>query len=281
MTIQMGCKLGLTDTLDLPRALDAVKSAGFDGVELAGIADDGSISLLLRNANETRQALRDSGLAVSSIATHIALHHAAESAWQRAKLSITRAAEFATFFDAPLVRLLGHTVARRESRSVVISRAGAHFADACAALPSATSPLSLALQNGGSFINPRELWQILETAASPRAAIAWDVAESTLTAESPTLSVHTLNSRIHQVRIWDHLGSRAPVPLGTGNVHAKLFLEKLRGIGFSGWLVYAPPTPAGTTISFDENTVQLLSLWSGRTVPGVAPKAVIPASAKF
>ncbi len=107
-------------------------------------------------------------------------------------------------------------------------------------------PITIAVQNGGSFVNARELWTILEAAGHRHSlGVCWDIGEAALDGhggETASLAVTTLNSRIHLAHAWDHQGTGLPVPLGTGRVHLKTFIDRLRGIGYQGCLVYAPPT---------------------------------------
>ncbi len=237
--------------MELAAAAALAKRLGFEGIELGGIADDGSLSLLLRNAEATKKTLDEADMRVCVLATTICLHHADEARWQRAKLLIKRAVEMAVYFGAPVVRVLGHEVRRGEGRSAVIGRIGAHLREAAedaveyAKESGAKQAVSIALQNGGtggSFVNAKEMWMMTEVAGHPRAGIYWDVAEAALVKESPGLSVPTLNSRMHAVRIWDHHhGERKAVPLGEGDVKGQLFADRLRGIGYGGWVVYGPP----------------------------------------
>ena len=106
------------------------KRLGFEAMELGGVADDGSLSLLLRNAETTKKTLDEADMRVCVLATTICLHHADEARWQRAKLLITRAVEMAVYLGAPVVRVLGHEVGRGEGRSAVIGRIGAHLREA-------------------------------------------------------------------------------------------------------------------------------------------------------
>jgi sugar phosphate isomerase/epimerase len=59
--------------------------------------------------------------------------------------------------------------------------------------------------------------------------------------ESPYLSVPTLNSRIHYVQVKDAklspLGATL-CPLGEGDVAVEIFLRRLLGIGYEGYVTF-------------------------------------------
>ncbi len=112
--------------------------------------------------------------------------------------------------------------------------------------------VAIAMQNGGSFVNARELWTILEAAGHRNAVgVCWDAGEAALEVngegggETASLAVTTLNSRIRLAHVWDHEGARKAVAMGRGRLKLGSFVDRLRGIGYEGCLVYAPPTEVG------------------------------------
>jgi sugar phosphate isomerase/epimerase len=273
--------------MELGPALLAGQKAGFAGIELTGLAEDGSVSLLLRDAGETKKAVDESGLVVCALGTAIRLHHADEGLWQRAKLSAERAVEMAVLLGAPVVRVFGQSVGRGEGRSPVISRIGVRLRVlARRAQEISGGKVTVAVQNGGasgSFVNAKEMWMITEVANDPKAGVVWDAGEAALVNESPALSVPTLNTRIHLVHVWDNKGQvRQAVPLGEGELKGQMLVTRLRGLGYGGWIVYAPPAdPAETDVEKKlETAMGTLKKWSGLVEPkpaAAAPAAVVAA----
>ena len=150
-----GMKAG-AEAADIATVIAAGKAAGFTGIELSGYGEDGSMSLPLYNAEQTKNLIDEAGLAVCALATGIRLHHADESRWQRSKLSAERAVEMAMFFGAPVVRVLGHVVDRGESRSHVIARIGARLGILAArAHEMSGGKVTVALQTAAASSTPR------------------------------------------------------------------------------------------------------------------------------
>lgn len=273
--------------MELGPALLAGQKAGFAGIELTGLAEDGSVSLLLRDAAGAKKAVDEAGLLVCALGTTIRLHHADEGLWQRAKLSAERAVEMAVLLGAPVVRVFGQSVGRGEGRSPVISRIGARLRVlARRAQEISGGKVTVAVQNGGasgSFVNAKEMWMITEVANDPKAGVVWDAGEAELVHESPALSVPTLNTRIHLVHVWDNKGQvRKAVPLGEGELKGQMLVTRLRGLGYGGWIVYAPPAdPAETDVEKKlETAMATLKKWSGlvEPKPAVAAPAAKPAT---
>ena len=197
-----------------------------------------------------RDVLAPSGLHVCSLATNIVMHEGSDKAWATSYEAFRHAVELARELGAAVVRVFGYSVGRGEGRSAVMMRIARRLA-ACAEHVSETTklgagPVTIAVQNGGSFVNARELWTILEAAGHRHSlGVCWDIGEAALDGhggETASLAVTTLNSRIHLAHVWDHQGSGMAVSLGTGRVQVKTFIDRLRGIGYAGCLVYAPPS---------------------------------------
>jgi sugar phosphate isomerase/epimerase len=242
---------------ELRRMADTALRLGFQGIEFAGLdhaaehraPDLGGADALVNAASATRQLLADSRLCICALSTTIPLHPRDEAAWKRNRTAIADAATLARALGAPILRVLGHHAQRGESLREALVRIATRLrtlaGDTCGTTP--TPNLRLALQNGGSFVRAKDLWTLLEVANAPHAALAWDAGEAALPSggnESPALAVQTLNARLALIHLWDHNGSPAPVPLGTGIVNGRLLLHRLRGIGYNGCLVYAPPPGA-------------------------------------
>jgi len=83
--------------------------------------------------------------------------------------------------------------------------------------------------NGGAFVSPRELWQVLEAANHRRVKIAWDAALGREAGRRAALVVPTLNLRLGLVRI------------DREDDEALAYARRLAGIGFGGFIVIDPP----------------------------------------
>jgi sugar phosphate isomerase/epimerase len=257
---------------------DTALRLGFQGIEFAGLdhaaehhpPDLGGADALVNAATATRALLAESRLCVCALSTTIPLHPRDETTWKRNRTAITDAATLARALGAPILRVLGHHAERGESLREALVRVATRLAslagDTCGTHP--TPNLRLALSNGGSFVRAKDLWTLLEVANAPHAALAWDAGAAALPSggnESPALAVQTLNARLALIHLWDHNGSHSPVPLGTGAVNGKLLLQRLRGIGYNGCVVYAPPpgtTPPDQAEPLLEAAAQALHAWT-------------------
>jgi len=266
--------LGGAESNHLRGALETATRLGFSGIELVWDgAQAGSRTDLLGAVQEIQGAAEDdtNTISICSIGTHAALHHANESAWRRAQDDVRFALGMARDVGAATVRVFGYSVARGEGRSSVISRIGRRLRELAHMGREITGgKTSVVLQNGGSFVNARELWTIIEAAGqTDGAGICWDAGEAALEesgGDTSGLAVTTLNSRIRLARLWDHAGTRKPIELGTGVVQSRHFLERLRGIGYGGWLLYAPPATASDpsqSTQFLETAAARMKEWLG------------------
>lgn len=261
---------------ELQRMVDAALRLGFHGIEFAGLDEQvppsqGGAEALLGSAAATRELLQQSRLCVCGLATSIPLHPRDPDAWKRARSAITEAARMARALGAPVVRVLGLHAERGESLREAMVRVGVRLrevaGDACN--PENAPHLRILLQNAGSFVRAKDLWTLLEVANAPHAGLAWDAGEAALPSggnESPALAVQTLNSRLGLIHLWDHQGARTPVPLGEGIVRGRLLLERLRGIGYDGCVVYAPPPGAVAPADAEahlEAAAATLTRWAG------------------
>jgi sugar phosphate isomerase/epimerase len=261
---------------ELQRMVDAALRLRFSGIEFAGLDDQvppsqGGAQALLASADATRELLQQSRLGVCGLATRIALHPRDPAAWRRARSAIAEAARMARALGAPVVRVLGLHAERGESLREAMVRVALRLrevaGDACG---SDTVPhVRILLQNAGSFVFAKDLWTLMEVANAPHPGLAWDAGEAALPSggnESSALAIQTLNSRLALIHLWDHHATPAPVTLGTGIVKGRLLLERLRGIGYHGCVVYAPPpgaTPPDQAEPLLEAAAAALHQWAG------------------
>ena len=256
------------------RMVDVALELGFGGIEFAGL-DSSAIGPLLASAGATRELLDAAGLSVCALATSLTLDARDADAWKRSREAIVNAAGLARAFGAPALRVLGQHAQRGESVNQALVRIARRLRDLAidASASDQPAPVRILLQNGGSFVRPKELWSLLEVANCPEAGLCWDAGEAALPIggnESPALAVHTLNTRLRLIHLWDHTGTPRPVPLGEGIVRGRLLVERLRGIGYDGCIVYAPPP--GTVrpeevLPHLEAAAAALKGWCGLNVP--------------
>ena len=245
-----------------PESLARFKEAGFESVEFS-----------LDAATGVKPALATAGLTAACIDTDVALHLPNRREWDSARETLLRAIEAAAAIGAPVVRVFGYEVPKGEGLSSCMGRIGARLAPLGEI--AAKAGVSIAIQNAGSFVHARDIWQLLETIAHPRIGVCLDAGASAAVGESSALAVPTLNTRIVHVHMWDHKDGK-PAPLGQGSAGNKVLVERLRGIGYGGAISLARQTDAQlANVEYLKASVILLKTWLGLITP--EPPKVEPA----
>jgi len=214
------------------------KMYGYQGIEIA--LKDGGHALLADSAG-TRQVLEEAGLGVACIATTVRLHELSATAGQRAVDGGKRAIDLAKEVGAGVIRVWGFQMERGEIRAEVMARIGTRLREI--AEYGQTASVDVALQNGGTFVYAKELLQIVELAAHPRAGVCWNMGTAAAVGEKPGLSVPTLGKKVFHAQVWDARPGDwiVPVTMGTGDVRNKGFVDRLREIKYERWISYVPP----------------------------------------
>lgn len=259
---------------ELSRIVEAAQRLGFSGIELAGFDDVGDHTAgLLHSAEAMQHLLTPVGLQICSLATTVSLHYREAARWQRAREGLHHALGLARECGASVVRVFAMGMAAGESRHAMTTRVAGRLKEIGEILGGFPRQMSVAVQNAGALARARELWNLLELVGpSKHVGACWDAAEgngapgASAWSESPALAVPTLNSRIRLAHVWDHDGAGMPVEMGSGRVPVRSFIERLRGIGYTGWVVYAPPATLG------ERSAEWLQRAAEMLVPLVPPR---------
>jgi len=163
----------------------------------------------------------------------------------------------ASALDCGLVKVFDTQVRAGQNRS----SAGTALGDWLAPLGdyAAERKVTIVVENALSFRSAKELWLVLDRLSHPAIACCWDVFNAALIGEPPSMSVPFLNSRIQYVQVKDaRLGPLGATftKLGDGEIPVAKLLNRLKGIGYDGW------------ISFE---------WEKAWLPGLAePEEILP-----
>ncbi len=242
--------------------LPKLKELGFDGVE---IAPEQNIS-----APDIKKAIEDAGLKVALLASRVVLgSHSARD--------LEQAIADAKAVGAPAVRVFGGQMLAGETAG----EAGCRIA-AAQSLP-ATTGVRVLVQNGYDFTDAHDLWLLCQ-AADNDMGVCWDFGVGAAGKKSPVLSVSTLNSKIGHVHVWD-AKTESPATatkLGEGNVPNEIGLNRLRGIGYQGWVSYAPPHRQQDEAAWEaelKSAAEQIKLWLGLIKPPAPAEPAKPAAA--
>lgn len=242
--------------------LPKLKELGFEGVE---IAPEQSIS-----AADIKKAVEEAGLKIALLASRVVLgSHSARD--------LEQAIADAQAIGAPAVRVFGGQMLAGETAR----EAGCRIAAAQSL--SGPTGVRVLVQNGYDFTDAHDLWLLCQAAGND-VGVCWDFGVGAAGKKSPVLSISTLNSKIGHVHVWD---AKAESPataakLGEGNVPNEIGLNRLRGIGYQGWVSYAPPHRQQDDAAWENElkaAAEQIKLWLGLIKPPAPAEPAKPAAA--
>ena len=226
---------------DLDTVATKAREYGYDGVEIRGFLNEAILTaanVFLTDPVKVRQTFQTAGVEIACLASSIAMKGNRRADVQAAG-DLRKYIDVAQSIGCRIVKLFD-THLRPGT-----DRAGAAVAMGQWLLPlgdyAAEHDVLLVVENMLSFRNAKELWMMLDMNGHPAVAACWDVFNAALVGESPYISVPTLNSRIQYTQVKDaKLGSLGATlcPLGEGDVAVQIFLTRMRGIGYEGYVTF-------------------------------------------
>jgi len=227
--IQFAFSAAACSQWDVETLAGRARELGYEGVELcpgSGSAGDPAVI----DPQKARGIFQSTGVRVACLAVAVSCTQDKKSDAAAAD-RVRRWMDLAAQLECPRVKILDVRIKPRQSRTA----AGLALGDWLAPLGELARErgVVLGVENAISFRTARELWTVLERLNHPSIGSAWDVNNAAAAGESPWISVPTLNSRIVYATVREG-GQGEPVDL-------RGFLERLRGIGYGGWVtIHAP-----------------------------------------
>jgi sugar phosphate isomerase/epimerase len=223
---------------DFETIVARAKEYGYQGVELRGFLNESVLTQsnpFLTDLGKVREVFSAGGVEIACLSS--------SAAFTDSKSDIQTAAEVRQFVDTaagigcPLVKVFDTQVKPGKARS----SAGIALGDWLMPLAdyAADRGVSIVVENALSFRDSKELWAIMDRLQHPALGVCWDILNATLIGESPAVSVATLNSRILYVQVKDAKVSPQGVtycPIGQGDVPLQKLIQRLRGIGYKGYV---------------------------------------------
>jgi sugar phosphate isomerase/epimerase len=224
---------------DFPTIARRAREMGYDGVEIRGFLNEPSMteaSLFDADLAQLRSTFASSGIAVACLSSSIAMTGKRRRDRQGVA-DLHRYVDVARKLGCERVKIFDTQVKPGWSRA----EAGIVLGDWLAPLAdyAGDQGVVLLVENALSFRNAKELWTILDRLNHPSIAVCWDIFNAATVGESPFVSVPTLNSRIQFTQVKDAtLGQLGATycKLGNGDIPVQKFVERLRGIGYDGWI---------------------------------------------
>lgn len=262
---------------DFDTVARSAREFGYDGVEIRTHSDESALAA--SNASLTDPAKLRALFAYYRV--EIACLSTSISFAKSPKIDAGRGAELRGHVDGaaalgcPFVKLFDASVRPGQSHSTVAVAMGRWLRPL--ADYAGERGVTLLVENALSFRHARHLWELIEQVGSPSVAVCWDVLSAALAGENPATSIPTLNGRIQCVHLKDaglESGGASFRTLGEGDLGLPRLINRLRGIGYKGYLTLDwekawLPALAGPEVVLPES-IQKLREW---TRPQVDPKA--------
>ena len=208
---------------------------GFDGVELPASRDSSiasSTNALLTAPEKIRRIFSDADVEISS------LNIGSDAAELPERILL--AAEL----NCRVIRLQDDAMFSRSQK--ITTRAINRLRD-CADTAAAAG-VTLLIENMPVKGSALVMWHLLDRIDSPAVACCWNTAAAAVAGDSPAVAVPTLNTRIHCVRLPEVQSEALAI---------RKTLDRLRGIGFSQWLIVGPANhPARTNEELEQSLVK-------------------------
>ncbi len=223
----------------LEKVAQQAQAMGYHGVELRTLGP-GSANLAcdpaLSDPSKTRHAFSAHGVEPVCLSTSLLLHHRDDSAAREAIQQVRASLDLAVGIGCAFVRVFGSEVAPGENRQAVLQR----IADRVGPLADQAAELGVQIlfENTGSFTKAKDWWHLINAVNHPMIGVCWNVANAAASGEPSSVSVPMLNTRIRLAKVKDtRVGEGSGfVPLGEGTVGLEAFIQRLMGVGYSGYL---------------------------------------------
>lgn len=232
---------------DLATILEKASGFGYEAVELRGLQGEMHLPAtpaLAQNPERVAARFREANVDLACLATGNCFH------WKDAKKVADHKGQVREFIElagglgCPFVRVFGDEIPRYQRREEVLMRIVEALSDL--APVAAAHRTTIVLENHGDFANSRDIWFILDAVDHPAVQCCWHPCHAKAAGESATLSVPRLGRKIaltHLVdgKFTDETVLQAYALPGAGDVDLELYLDLLRGIAYSGYLIFEWP----------------------------------------
>ncbi len=232
---------------DLDTIIGQAAAMGYQGVELRGLQGEMHLPAspaLASNPAAVVERFSNAGVELVCLATGNCFHWKDARKLAEHKAQVREFLELAGELGCPYVRVFGDEVPRYEQKQATLVR----IADALRELAPAAAAChtTIVLENHGDFAGSRDLWFILDAVSHPAVRCCWHPCHAKVAGERMTLSVPRLGRMIALTHIVDGRFNEdgaleTYVIPGEGDADLERFLDLLRGIAYSGYLIFDWP----------------------------------------
>jgi sugar phosphate isomerase/epimerase len=205
---------------DFQTAATLASGCGFDAVEIPGF------DAVLCPPENIRQIFANANVKIS------ALHVGSDLPRLASQIKL------ATEIGAAFVRLSADSLF---SRTDTVSP-GVIDQLLCAADTAAENGVTILIENQPVTGSALRMWRLLDRLNHPSVGCCWNTFTAAQAGDAPAVAVPLLNTRIRYVHLQD-AKANTPYTLGQGDLPLRNTLNRLRGIGYDGYLLIGSAEP--------------------------------------
>lgn len=232
---------------DLPTILEQAAALGFHGVELRGLQGELHLPLspqLARNPGQVAALCAEKKVELVCLGSSVTLDSKDKKKIAEQKGILAEYLELASALGCPYVRMFAGEIQKWDNKRAALARVAEAL---ISVVPLAQkSGVTLLVENGGDFATSDDLWFLMDAVRHPAVRVCWNVANARVALERPTVSFPRLGTRVALVHLTDATFDPAGnliefKPLGQGNADVSRALEILRGLAYSGYVIFEWP----------------------------------------
>ncbi len=232
---------------DLETIIAQASALGFDGFELRGLRGELHLPFapeLARAPELVRQRLAAAKVELVCLGTSVSLDSKRAATISEQKGRLVENLELAARVGCPFVRIFVGEVQRWDNRRAALGRIAEQLIDVTPL--AARHGVTLLVENGGDFPGSDDLWFLLDAVAHPSVKACWNQVYALTGRERPTTSIPRLGTKLGLVHLCDASFSEEGTltdyrPLGEGDAEVRRQIELLRGIAYSGYVLFEWP----------------------------------------
>ncbi len=232
---------------DLETVIAQAASLGFDGVELRGLRGRLDLPMLpdlARHPDRVRAMFTEQKVELISLGCSATLTAKKSREIAACKATILEFIELAARLDCPHVRLFLGDAPRGDEPQNCLPRIVETLCSLTELLT--RTGVTLLLENGGDYCGSADLWFVIDAVAHPHVQAAWNQCNALTIRERATNSLPRLGMKMQLVHICDGMFDdrgvlQNYVELGSGTAEVDRQIEILRGMAYSGYIVFEWP----------------------------------------
>lgn len=232
---------------DLHTIVAKASELGFDGFELRGLQGELNLPMvadLARHPEDVRGLCVEHGVELVSLGCSAALTERSPRVLAEQKAMLAEFVELASRLGCPNVRIYLDRIPRGDDRHKTLPRAIDAIRSVTGLL--ARTGVTLLVENAGDFPGSADLWLVVDGVEHPLVRAAWNQCNAMSLLERATNSIPRLGSKLGLVHVCDATFDDSGVlqeytSLGAGDTEVARQIEILKGLVYSGYLVFEWP----------------------------------------